>query len=562
MKKITLTFVCVFFAQLLFAQTARVQIIHNSPDAAVQEVDVYINGNLELDDFEFRTATPFVDLPAGVTLTIDVAPNNSTSASDAIASFNFNLASNETYIAIADGIVSTTGYNPSPSFDIEVYPLGQEAAANPSEVDVLVYHGSTDAPTVDIVETGVGAGVVVDDISYTNFDGYLQLPVADYTLEVQDASNTTTIASYEAPLSTLGLTGGAAVALASGFVDPSVNSGGPEFGIWVALPTGGNLVELANSTARLQVIHNSADAAASTVDLYLNGEMLQDNFEFRTATPFLDFPAGVEAEIAVAPGNSTDVSDAIATFPVTLQANETYIAVADGIVSPTGYNPAPAFGLEVYSGARETAMTSGNVDVLVHHGSTDAPTVDVVETGIGAGTLVDDISYTDFQGYLELGVEDYTIDIRDENNTTTVASYLAPLSTLNLQDQALTVVASGFLDPSVNSDGEGFGLWVATANGGDMIPLPENPLSVNNFEKNNIALYPNPTDNVLTINGLVEASYEVRFFDMQGRMIKNVEVENGNSIPSISLGDLNSGVYQVAIYSENNLIESKRLIKK
>ena len=48
-------------------------------------------------------------------------------------------------------------------------------------------------------------------------------------------------------------------------------------------------------------------------------------------------------------------------------------------------------------------MTSGNVDVLVHHGSTDAPTVDVVETGVGAGTLVDDISYTEFQGYLELG---------------------------------------------------------------------------------------------------------------------------------------------------------------
>ena len=27
--------------------------------------------------------------------------------------------------------------------------------------------------------------------------------------------------------------------------------------------------------------------------------------------------------------------------------------------------------------------------LLIHHGSTDAPTVDVVETGVGAGTIVD-----------------------------------------------------------------------------------------------------------------------------------------------------------------------------
>ena len=33
--------------------------------------------------------------------------------------------------------------------------------------------------------------------------------------------------------------------------------------------------------------------------------------------------------------------------------------------------------------------------LLIHHGSTDAPTVDVVETGVGAGTIVDNASYKD-----------------------------------------------------------------------------------------------------------------------------------------------------------------------
>ncbi len=60
-------------------------------------------------------------------------------------------------------------------------------------------------------------------------------------------------------------------------------------------------------------------------------------------------------------------------------------------------------------------------DVLVHHGSTDAPTVDVYETGVGAGMIVDDLMYADFAGYLELGVLDYVLEIRDETGTSTVA---------------------------------------------------------------------------------------------------------------------------------------------
>ena len=67
-----------------FAQTARVQVIHNSADILAGSVDIYINNVLEIPDFAFRTATPFIDLPAGVTLNIGVAPGNSTSVNDTL----------------------------------------------------------------------------------------------------------------------------------------------------------------------------------------------------------------------------------------------------------------------------------------------------------------------------------------------------------------------------------------------------------------------------------------------------------------------------------------------
>ncbi len=224
-------------------------------------------------------------------------------------------------------------------------------------------------------------------------------------------------------------------------------------------------------SARVQVIHNSADAAASLVDVYLDGVLTIDDFAFRTASPFIDVPAGTPISVAIAPSNSTSVGDAIATFPYNLTVDETYVLVAEGIVSLSGYSPATAFDIAVYALGREAAVSAGNTDVLVHHGATDAPTVDVDE--VTAGNLVDDISYGEFQGYLELPTADYQLEVKDATGTTVVASYDAPLATLNLDDAAIVVIASGFLDPTVNSSGPAFGLWVALPSGGALVELPE-----------------------------------------------------------------------------------------
>ena len=229
-----------------------------------------------------------------------------------------------------------------------------------------------------------------------------------------------------------------------------------------------------SQTARLQIIHNSADAIADPVDIYVNGALLHNDVPFRAATAFENVPAGVTLNVGIAPGASSSVLDTVANFPVVLTANETYVVVADGIVSSTGYSPAQPFGLAVYGMGRESATNPNNTDVLVHHGATDAPTVDVYETGVGAGIIVDDMSYGEFNstGYLELPTADYTLEVRDETGAVTVATYSAPLSTLSLDGAALVVVASGFLNPANNSNGEAFGLYVALPAGGALIPLP------------------------------------------------------------------------------------------
>jgi hypothetical protein len=325
----------------------------------------------------------------------------------------------------------------------------------------------------------------------------------------------------------------------------------------IAMMIGATMQSFAQ-TARVQIIHNSPDDVATSVDIYLGDEILVPGLDFRTATPFVDAPAGSEIIIGVAVAGSDDVSDCVAFFPLTLTEDATYIVVADGItgLSMTDYDPAPAFGLQIYPTAREAASMATNTDVLVHHGSTDAPTVDVFETSVPAGTIVDDASYTQFSDYLELGTADYLLEIRTADGATTVAGYAAPLETLELEGAAITVVASGFLDPSVNGDGPAFGLWVALADGGDLIPLPTALLSVNELSEVDFSIFPNPSSEFITINVTnSDVIEQVMITDLTGRIVKTTSFNK-----QIEISDLENGQYILNIISPEG-ISSRSFVK-
>jgi hypothetical protein len=543
-------------AGFVSSQTARLQVIHNSADLASAQVDVYLNGTLLLDDFAFRTATPYINAPAGVPISIDVAPGTSASVAESIATFTVTLTAGETYIAVANGIVSATGYSPATPFDLYVYAMGREQSTVAEQTDVLVFHGATDAPEVDVNEITLGGVTIVDNMAYGQFKGYLELPSSDYGLQILTSDQSVLLLEYVAPVQTLSLGDLGIVVLASGFVDPSVNSNGPAFGLYVALPGGGPLVALPElEYARLQVIHNSADLAAASVDVYLNGSLLLDNFAFRTATPFVDLPAVIKHTIGIAPSNSTSYMDAIAEFEAELVADEKYIAIANGIVSATGYNPSTPFNLHIFPGAQTASMMAGYTDVLVFHGATDAPVVDIVETGVGAGTLIDDIEYSDFAGYLSLQPLDYELEIRTADQSVAVAKYSVPLQTLNLADYALVVVASGFLDPSVNSNGEAFGLFVALPSGGSLVELPALTLTADVKDLASVQIYPNPASNFISISGMNAPL--VKIYSLNGKLIdSSVAISN-----SIDISYLPQGYYSIELITQDQTIRMPLIIQ-
>jgi len=244
---------------------ARAQIIHNAPDPGAATVDIYVDGALlpALDDFAFRSATPFIDLDSGVR-TIAVAPSTSSSAGDALATFDLQVDANASLAIIASGVLDPNNFAPNPdgedtAFELLVQTGAQESAANLSDVDLQIVHGSPDAPTVDAIARSVA--VLADDATYTDATPYIPVAPADYIVDVTLADRSDVVASFEAGLGSLA--GGAAIVLASGFLDPSVNQTGPAFGLIAVLPDG---TVLPLPSAALPLVINEIDADDSGTD--------------------------------------------------------------------------------------------------------------------------------------------------------------------------------------------------------------------------------------------------------------------------------------------------------
>ncbi len=544
-KSFLMPAVALLVAGQAFGQTAELQVIHNAADPAAATVDVYVNNVLTLDNFKFRTATPFVTLPAGVALNIGVAPGNSTSVNDTLKNFKVTLAAGQRYVAVANGVLDPSKFAANPdgkstAFTLFLQNSIRKVATNASNVDFVAVHGASDAPKVDVIARTVAT--LVNDAAYSNITGYVSVPPAKYVLDVTPAAGTPIVASFEADLSSLA--GGSAVVFASGFLTPAANQNGPAFGLFAALANGTVVAFPATSQARLQVIHNAADPGAATVDVYVNGTLAIDNFAFRKATPYMFVPAGVALNIGIAPGNSTSAKDTLKNFSVTLENGNSYIAVANGVLAPANFAANPdgkstAFTLFLQDKMRETAQNVSDVDLRVIHGATDAPTVDVLA---GAAVLVDNAQYSNITNYLSVPPAAYKLDITPGNdNATIVASFTADLSTLG--GGAAVVLASGFLTPSTNNNGAAFGLIAVLPNGTVLLLGKATGIDENNVARFNA--YPNPTSDFVQIN-FAEATASSATFtinNMIGQEVKGATIPTGTSSYKISTTDLSKGIY-------------------
>jgi hypothetical protein len=347
----------VAYTPATFAQedTARVRVVHASPDAPA--VDVYLDGSLVdgLSNVPFFTASGYLDIPAGERR-IQVTPAGA-GPEQAVIDANVPFTGGNAYTIAAVGLLE----NLSPQvIEDDLSDVGG------SEARVSVYHFSPDAPAVDvkladgtILLDGIGFGdASTDEVDAGTYD-LLVTPAGAAEPVVIDLSGTTLEGGSTYDVFAYGTLANIAPALSVN--GAPVNAGGsapaPE-------PTATPAPTQPAGTAQVSVVHASPDAPA--VDIYLNDAEALSDVGFFTASDYLDVPAGDQRIRVVPAGASPDeaVIDGVFTF----NPNSAYTVAAIGNLD----------NIQAVSFEDDLSSTpAGEARVSVFHFSPDAPAVDV-----------------------------------------------------------------------------------------------------------------------------------------------------------------------------------------
>ncbi len=318
---------------------------------------------------------------------------------------------------------------------------------------------------------------------------------------------------------------------------------------------------LAAEDAMVQIIHNSADPAAQSVDIFVNGTAALEDVDFRTATSFIPLPSGTELDIVVSPADA-GIANGVEFPDNILEAGEMYYIVASGVLTTGDFAANPdgvqtGFFLDVIPGAMTTAADDQTFSFIVYHGATDAPTVDV---GVRGGALLaDDAAYTDYTPYLDVPPGTYTLDVIPSAGTDPVASFEADVNSLG--GSTGIALASGFLTPANNQDGEAFGILLVLPDGTTAL-LP----SVSTSNEDLISdlpqqfelgqNYPNPFNPSTNIVYSLPQSAQVQIdvYNVTGQRVAtlvNEQKSAGTHTVSFDASNLASGVYLYQIQSGN-----------
>lgn len=564
----------------LNAQTAKIQIVHNSPDNTIDTVDVWANNTKVVNDLVFRKATAFITIDSG-DYVITLAHKSSTDTSAAtsllkVEAFRIDTAKN--YLAFITGVVDPNMYAANPggidrslSFKtINTY----KTTGTATQVDLSFFNGTPDAGQWDFNEIGLpGLVKIGDDIAYNTFSPAVLLTGANTIFNLTSADSTNILAAYKLNMGATGFRGNTACIFSSGLNDTTSNPAAAPLKKFYVVLNNGTIVQLTSLMSEVQFVQNSPDLANDSVDVYINGTLALDNFAYRTATPFKAYGSYQAFNVAVAPKTSASVADAFYTTSLALDSNVRYYMILHGLNSATGYAVNPngkniLFKATTYKGVRKTASAPKNVDLLYFHGATDLQ-MTTCRGDAQTQFLSKEDSYGEFHAYAaHTSLDNITMLVQDAVADTTLYSGVANLAAH--QGQAGLVFMSGFLDEgTANQNGDSLIMFVAWADGDvDSIAVAPPETGVKEYSMSNaeVVVFPNPANEAFTIGFNVQkrADFAVTVTDITGRtMVESVyALQSGSNNVRVDAENLKPGVYFVTVRSNGEMLTQKVNILK
>lgn len=427
------------------AQSAGFSVFHASADPQLQEVDVYYDGFPLHPGLPFRQLSFRQEVFAGSPYQLEVTlPNTDTT----IASTQLTPAPNAEYMLILLGVRTPANFAPNPDgVNTAATLLTQQlplTSPDPDRVWLAFAHAATDVPSIRLTRAN-GQPLYSGSITFRSLVEGL-LPADTLTVELYTLGGTL-LARFRGDLSRYA--GETGLLVLSGFLQPGQNQNGPALGLHAVFLDGTILpfqrVDVQAQTARVQLIHASPDPQLASVDIYLNGQKILDDFAFRSATPLQEFPAATPLTVGIARSTSQSVADTLRSFTAVLPPGSTLCAVVCGVLSPSNFAPNPngrSTELTVVAvPVQERAPSPNTVAVATVHAVTDAPAVSLNASGI---PLAQGLLYTDVAPYTELPIGSDTLRGLPREYTMDLTAY---------GGNAGIMVLTGFANPAANGNG-------------------------------------------------------------------------------------------------------------
>ncbi len=577
-------------------EATRIQFIHNAPDAALGNVDIYFNQVKVVSNLAYKAATPFITANTGNTevLVSSVGQNDTLFRIPAV-----NLVSGKSYLAMALGLKDTTSFESNPEglnrmFNIIANDSMPEGSLVTGSFQYLVANGCTDAPQLNFNNVANQASLI-GSLSYSSLSS-LKTTSSNVIFNISNNDKTKYNGAF--------LLNGATLSNQSGVIFTTGFFNTASFKVMLALNSG-SVIELQRLKNKLQIIHNSPDTTIRMVDIYANGSKIVDDLGFRKTTGIASTDAYVPVRINIVNGNASDTVNSLWSASMLPDSNFN-IAIAHGFVG-AAYRVNPEaistnFSVKLISPAKLTSsFPNPTNEVIFFHGGTNvgklnmqgdqeplfvaknnsygsvykymptkgnagaAYTVTDANTNTGLFTYsVNLVGKNGLAGVLFASGVNLNLAVNYKDTTINIGTIQNPINKTYVIARAANKADSilNALDKNLN-----IGFYIAWSNGKVDTFTRERGTNVKNVasNENGLVIFPNPANDKVSVmvNATNSNNAQINIIDIKGAIVKSMDnkLVSGVNVVELSVADLPKGMYFVQVTSNEGTSTKKLVIE-
>lgn len=408
--------------------------------------DIYLNGNLWLDDFVSDSATVFLDVVADRVNEFAIAAADSESSDDAVSIFEYNLSKDSLhtlYLAGGNDLQSDP-------FVWRMNNSSRMRASADSLIDMNIYHAANTLPAlgVNIINTGIWT----NNLAYNQVSNYATYGAGKFYIELYNQSNLQTLNTFYTDLSDL-------EGEVLQFFIKSPDSDSTDIELAAVLSDGSILYFPTVTFTNVQFLQNVPGLA---LDLYVDGFKLLDSMEYLNGTNFLTLPSNIPVLLEWAPAGQVP-ADSLGSLEFIFEADSIYLLIFNGL---EGDDEFPV-ELVVYDQAQTEGSSQFNLEMAVFHGSAGTGPLDILIRGTNVN--VTNLNYSEVAAYRSVEINRVLFDLKLSGEDEILFTYEANL--IPFGSRAGVVFASGQIDGP-----QPFGLYLLLDNG-TVIPFVYKPLA-------------------------------------------------------------------------------------